>query len=72
MCQECDWEDALEQCQAIEELIDDLPERAEDFADSVLEKIQSIASWIEEKEHVTEGQLAAIENMHAGVSRWLE
>lgn len=66
------WEDALALCDEIRELLDDLPERADDFATSVEEKVDSIAEWIADNEHVTPAQLQALENMKAGCERWLE
>jgi len=65
------WETARDECDEVIELCDELPERAEEFADSVREKLESIKEWIEANEAVTGNQLSAIENMHDGVSRWL-
>lgn len=62
---------AIEQCENILELLDDLPERAEDFADSVREKVESIKGWIEENDHVTDGQINALDNMEGAVLRWI-
>lgn len=67
-----DWERSLEQCEAILEAIDDLPERAADFAASVQEKVESISDWIEGHETVTSAQAAALDNMERGVHAWLE
>ena len=65
------WEDALALCDEIRELLDDLPERADDFAASVEEKVDDMAEWIADNEHVTPAQLQALENMKAGCERWL-
>lgn len=67
-----DPEGAIEFC---EELIEDarsLPERAEDFAASVIEKTESISEWIDANSVVTEKMAEALENMRRGVDRWLD
>jgi hypothetical protein len=64
--------DALELCSEILGLLDDLPDRAEDFAASVEEKVQSMQEWIEEHGDCTANMGTALENMHAGVLRWLD
>lgn len=66
------WEEALALCEEIRELLPDLPDAADDFATSIKEKIDSIAEWIADREHVTPAQLSALENMKAGCERWLE
>lgn len=65
-------DEALDQCDRIADLCEQVPERGEDFASSVLEKVESIRDWIEENDHVTEKQLKSLENMEAGVLRWVE
>jgi hypothetical protein len=62
---------ALQLCDDLESLIEDLPERAEDFAASLNEKMHSICQWVEANEHATESQITALENMIAGAERWL-
>ena len=49
----------------------DIPERGEDFADSVIEKLKDIKATIEETGRVTGPQGDAVENMHAGIRCWL-
>jgi uncharacterized protein YfkK (UPF0435 family) len=66
-----DWEQALEEISEALEMVDGLPEKAEDFGHSVQEKLENMACWIEEHESVTPAQLSAIENMKAGLERWL-
>jgi hypothetical protein len=66
-----DWEAAVELCKELTAELADLPERAENFAASVEEKVLSIQEWIEENKHVTTKQLEALQNMQSGVSRWL-
>lgn len=67
-----DYEEALGICEQILDLTDDIPEAGQSFADSVREKTEGIQYWIEENEHCTEAQGSALENMLAGVERWLE
>ncbi len=71
-----DYEDALELADEIIEMIeDDLPGdayvKAGDFFDSVLEKTKDIRETVECAEDVTLAQTEALENMHAGVKRWM-
>jgi len=63
-------EEALELGQEILDALEDLPDAAEDFASSVQEKVEGIMAWINENQHVTENQSAALENMMAGVEKW--
>lgn len=70
MCESCEWAAALEEIDEAESMLDDLPERAEDFADSVRETLSSIRGWIEENSHVTPAQESAISNIEAGIGKW--
>lgn len=72
MCDECDWEDWLSTIRGAISMADDLPERAEDFADSVKEKLESIEVWVEENKHITDSQQNAVANMEAGIGRWMK
>jgi Fe-S-cluster formation regulator IscX/YfhJ len=65
------WEDAVELCTEIVAELADLPERAENFVESVEEKVLSIQDWIEDNKHVTDKQIEALKNMHLGVQKWL-
>ena len=65
-----DTEETIAWCESIIDLIDELPERAYEFAESVGEKVRSIMETIEESGRVTEGQITALENIESGVSRW--
>lgn len=69
---EPEWKRRLDQCEEILGKIDELPERAEDFAASVQEKVEDIARWIEDSEKVTEAQCVALDNIQAGVEAWLQ
>lgn len=57
--------EAAEQC-------DDIPERGEEFATSVKERLEGIAETIERTRTVTTAQARAIENMEHGIERWIE
>lgn len=61
---------AIDICAEIEELIEALPAKAEAFGMSVGEKVRSIRDRIEESQDVTEAQMTALENMHAGCKKW--
>ena len=71
MCDSCDWAQALTDIDEILETLPDLPERAFDFASSVHDTLENMRDWIVENEHVTDPQVAAIENIDAGVQKWL-
>ena len=57
---ELEWDEALELCEEIDELLGEMPGRAENFATSVGEKIEDMRKWIEENEHVTQNQIDAL------------
>lgn len=59
----------IELCNKILENINELPEKAEDFADSFREKVEFIRDWIIENEMVTDHQHEALLNIEAGVSK---
>jgi len=62
--------EAVELCEEIYEMIDDLPERAEEFGDSVKAKTLDIHKTIEDREVVTPMQMQALQNMRAGLEKW--
>jgi hypothetical protein len=63
---------ALAFCEELLSDARDLPERAEDFAHSVVEKVESMAEWIDAHCRVTEPMAEALLNMRRGVDRWIE
>lgn len=63
--------DALAHCESILEKLDDIPDRGQDFAESVREKVESIQAWVEEHGDATQAQLDALQNMEDGVDRWI-
>lgn len=66
-----DYEEAIEYAEHILSDLDDLPERAEDFAESVREKVTGMKSWMVEHRRVTEKMITALQNIRGGVDRWL-
>jgi hypothetical protein len=66
------WEEALDLCDETIELLEDLPEAADEYAMSCLEKVQGIRGTIEHRKTCSEKQVTAVENMKAGAERWLE
>ena len=63
-------DEAIELCDEILSELDELPDRAGDFADSVREKVESIQAFAEERGYITEAQADALLNMQRGVQRW--
>lgn len=66
-----DADATLEEIEAALELVDDLPDRAQEFGESVSEKLRAIAETIERTGEVTERQQTAIDNMSAGIRKWM-
>ena len=66
-----DYEERLEQCDRILELCAQIDRDGRDFAESVSEKVESIASWIGANERSTEKQDDALDNMEAAARKWL-
>lgn len=60
-----DATDLIEQC-------DEIPEAGQEFATSVVERLEGMAEWAEENDHVTERMLNAIEGYERGINRWLD
>lgn len=71
MCKTCDWEDCIGDIDEALSNLSGLPEAAADFAASVEEKLTSIREWVEDNEHVTEAQEDAVDNMAAGIRKWM-
>jgi uncharacterized 2Fe-2S/4Fe-4S cluster protein (DUF4445 family) len=66
-----DYEEAIEYGEDILSALDDLPDRAENFAESVREKVESMVSWMVKNQKVTEKMITALQNIRGGVDRWL-
>lgn len=67
-----DYEEALEFADDLLRDLEELPERAEEFRDGVQEKVEGMREWMMEHEAVTDKMVTALENMRAGVDKWLK
>lgn len=67
-----DVREALELCESILSMCDEVPEGGEEFVCSIREKVESIQEFVDEKNRVSPAQLNALKNMESGVGRWLE
>jgi hypothetical protein len=63
--------DIFKQCNRILYMCDQVPERGEDFAGSVRERVESIKEYVEEHDSISPGQQQALDSMEDGVARWL-
>lgn len=70
MCDHCDWKNALDLCETLLQDLDDLPERAEEWAENCDETVRGIQEWIEDNEHVTPKQFETLRKIEASVARW--
>lgn len=66
-----DWQNFVDQCENVLQDIDDIPERGEDFAESVREKVEGMMYSAKDRQSVTDNMADALENIADGVSRWL-
>lgn len=66
-----DWQTAIEQCNRILGMCEEMPDAGYDFAQSVHEKTEDIATWIETHKSVTGKMQEALDNMESGLSNWL-
>lgn len=71
MCNECGWRGSIEYIDSIIAATEDIPGKSKGFAAGVFVTLRSFRDGIEDAEHVTEKQDAAIDNMNEGVSRWV-
>ena len=67
-----DYEDRLEQCDRILEMCAEIGDDGREFADSVTEKVESMADWIEQNQRSTEKMDDALDNMEAACQKWLK
>lgn len=61
----------LRRCTDALDLLDELPEAAEEFAGSCREKIESMRDWADENDYVTAPMVKALRNMVRGAERWI-
>ena len=66
-----DPDSALQICDELLEDLQDLPEAAEEFAESVHEKVRDVQEWIEARDFVTHGQEFLLRRLRRGVDKWL-
>ena len=62
---------AIELCDTILSLCEQLPEKAEEFKEGVTQRTQNLRDWIEENERCTGPQARALQNIEEGVRAWL-
>lgn len=62
---------AIETANWIIENAEFIPSKGREFADSIAEKAESIRESVVDRDSVSPGQLEALENMEAGLARWL-
>ena len=67
-----DCREVIEIGKEILSLIDEVPEKGEDFTYSVQEKTEGILNWIVENETYTNKQKESLENMLEGILNWVE
>lgn len=67
-----DPQEAVKFCNELLADLEDLLERAEEFVDSVTEKVTSMMEWIEENNHITDKMQDSLRNMRRGCDRWME
>jgi hypothetical protein len=63
--------EALKQCERIAEMCGEVPERGEEFADSVASGVREIAETIQQQNRITADQQRALDNWESGVAKWI-
>ena len=66
-----DWEEFLVEAQEVLDLLDEIKGAGTDYANSVSSQLEGVMEWVEEHEHVTERQEAALANWREGAEKWL-
>ena len=65
------YTEAIGLCDEIDNMITELPERAEEFGSSLTEKVASFRETIEKTKRASDKQITALENMRDGAEKWL-
>ena len=66
-----DIEETIELAEEIKDLTEEIPEEGIDLACGITKSVEGIVSNIEAYGNVTDRQWDALENMKAGVEKWL-
>lgn len=66
-----DVDEALEQCERIIEMTEDVPDPGIDFAIGTRETTEGIQDTIERTQRVTKNQQEALDNMESALGNWL-
>ena len=56
--------------EALMERTEEIPEKGEEFAESVREKLRLIRLWVVKFEHITNKMKEAVQNIGHGIDRW--
>lgn len=70
MCQRCNWQNYQKQIGKGIELIETLPDAAQDFVESVTDTLTSMDAWIAKNKHITPGMINTFKNILRGAVRW--
>jgi hypothetical protein len=62
----------LEDSLSLLNMLENLPEKAGDFASGVREKLESIRLWVQDHDKVTPKMLTSLQNMQRGAERWVK
>lgn len=66
-----DVQSALDQCDEILGMVEDMPDAGMEYGESVAETVSGIQETIEKFDRVTDAQQRALDNLQDGVERWL-
>jgi molecular chaperone DnaK (HSP70) len=78
MANDMTWEDVVDYIDQVIELgeqvqaQDNISMQGVDFANSVDQTLNSMKEWVTENERYSPKQLKAIENIEAGLSKWIK
>lgn len=71
MCKSCGYQEWDRRAEHLLDKLEDLPSRADEFAEGIEEKVKSMREWVGKNKHVTDNMENALTNMTAGVRKWL-
>ena len=66
-----EWDNFIEDAEGLVGMLDDLPERAEEFAGDVRERLESMIEWARDNKHATPKMWQTLYNTRDAVGRWL-